>query len=105
MKTHFFLLFLNTSMLYLIILCKFDDVSPIFCLSYCNTSFIYKRTTFQKFHVTMNSFMLSSPKFLELCYVVVPGFLEMPYTLSTFALVPLKNLYQMEHARMFHKVN
>lgn len=53
----------------------------------------------------MNSFMLSIPKFLELCYVVVPGFLEMPCTLSTFALVPLKNFYQMEHTRMFHKVN
>lgn len=45
-----------SSMLLLIILCKFKNFSPVFCLgSYGERKYTYHRTTFQKFHVTINN--------------------------------------------------
>lgn len=55
----FFILFHNTSYMFLTVLCKFKNISPIFLLSsYCDANFIYIRTIFQKFQMTIISFII-----------------------------------------------
>ena len=56
---NFFLPFFITLHMFLTVLRKFKNISPIFLLSsYCDANFIYIRTIFQKFQMTIISFVI-----------------------------------------------